>query len=324
MGRLLRATPLAVAFFSVALWALLLVVTRVVLSRYDIDPWAFALIQLVSGGSVLIVRSKRSSEVDWRSIRRTRTWVYGVLRVTTATAFTAALVHTTVTYAGLLGTINVVLGVLGARLVFGRRPSGAEVVAHCVVVAGVVAVVALRLEDGVRNPAVALMLISEVAVVASSLLAEAHPDNNASDPSVRLRFTGTVLVLTALLFLMIQVPLRVLADGSTTLDLYFSPSLWISGLIVGIVLRGPAMHSSLQAIRLAGTEVYLMATASLPFFGLIFEYSAGHLGLIAAPQYEASDLVLLATIAIGAVAVLGARQRVARRVRTPSRISSER
>ncbi|MEM9132600.1 MAG: EamA family transporter [Actinomycetota bacterium] len=301
------ARPLLFTLWSIGLWALLLVVSRIVLVRYDIDPWSFAFVQLLIGGVVLVAVAGGGEAVDWRSLRRPATWAYGALRVTTASAFTAALVHTTVAYAGMLGTVSVPLAVIGAGVLFGRRPSRREIGGHVVILIGIGLLIGLRLEGGLGNPAVVLMLISELAVVGSSLIAETHPDNNAESPQVRRRFTGTVLLITAAAFLVGRVAQRGALDVADDLG----PALWISGLVVGAALRGPAMHASLRAIRLVGADVYLMLAASLAFTGLVLELGSGALGMIERPAIGPVDLLLVAVIAAGSLWVFRTRQAVA-------------
>ncbi|MEM9565554.1 MAG: EamA family transporter [Actinomycetota bacterium] len=315
--------PLLVAFASVALWALLLVVSRIVLVTWDVDPWSFTFVQLIAGGVVSIVAStavvggEASGEAveaaDWSSLRRVRTWLYGSFRVTTAAAFTAALAHTTVTYAGLLGTINLVLGVIGAAIVYGRWPGRGEYVGLALVAAGIALLVATRLDGGLRNPAVALMLVSELAVVGAALVAESHPDNAGESRTVRLRFSGVVLVLTASLFLALRLAQQAIGGGPLGATIDTSPSMWIAGIVVGVTLRGPAMYTALNATRLVGAEVYLMVTASLAFAGLLLETAAGALGVVDRPTFDAIDGLLLAIIACGAVSVFAARRRATAR-----------
>ncbi len=300
--------PLLVAFGSIALWAVLLVVSRIVLVTYDVDPWSFTFVQLIAGGAVSIAASAGGEPVDWSSLRRGRTWLYGAFRVTTAAAFTAALAHTTVTYAGLLGTINLVLGVIGATLVYGRWPSRPEYAGLAVVLAGVALVAATRLDGGLRNPAVALMLVSELAVVGAALVAESHPDNAGESRNVRLRFSGVVLVLTASLFLALRLVQQAIDGGPLGDTVDTSPAMWIAGIVVGVTLRGPAMYTALNATRLVGAEVYLMVAASLAFIGLVLETAAGALGVADPPTFDAIDGVLLVTIASGAVSVFAVRR----------------
>ncbi|MEM7125962.1 MAG: EamA family transporter [Chloroflexota bacterium] len=290
---------LSVAVVSIALWTLLLVASRVLLLIYGFDPWSFTFIQLISGGLLLVLLSMGGDpqkQVDWRSLRRFSTWTYGILRVTTAAAFTAALVHVSVVQAGFLGVINVPLALVGAWLFFGRMPLLRQLPGHLVILGGI-AVLAMHLEGGYANPAVLLMLVSEVAVVGSSLIAEKHPDNNDADPRMRLRFTGVVLLLTAGLFLVLRLG-QGFAFAGTSLETQHSFALldnrplWICGIVVGVLLRGPAMHMSLQAIRLVGTETYVLCAATLPFWGWLFEITASRLGILRSAPVPTEHLFL--------------------------------
>ena len=301
-------SPLLFTFGSFGLWALLLVASRVILVRFDLDPWSFAFVQLMAGGIVLIARSTGGEPADWSSLRRVRTWLYGALRVASTAAYTAALVHATVTHTGMLGTNKVVLGVVGASLAFGRRPVGRELGGHLAILAGIGLLATTRLDGGARNPAVALVLLSDLAVVASSLIAEAHPDNNADNPAVRLRFSGTVLLITAGLFLVFRLLQEGVASGSAGFGVGSGAAVWIAGLLVGVALRGPAMHCSLKAIRLAGADVYLMVAPSLVVAGLAFETIATALGLLDRATFGAADLALLCLIACGVGWVVTARR----------------
>lgn len=294
-----------------------MVVSRIVLVAYDVDPWSFTFVQLITGGAVSVAMSAGGDAVDWSSLCRPQTWLYGILRVTTAAAFTAALAHTTVTYAGLLGTTNVVLGVVGAALFFGRWPSRTEYAGLALLVAGVAMLIGTQLDGGLRNPAVTLMLISEFAVVGASLLAERHPDNVADDRRVRLRFSGVVLLLTATLFLVLRLLQQAIGGGSLAAAVDASPAMWIAGVAVGVALRGPAMYTSLNAVRLVGADVYLMVAASLAFIGLLLETVAGILGVIEPATYGPVDAILLIIIATGAVSVFACRRRATAAGATP-------
>jgi len=296
---------------SFALWALLMVASRVVLVRYQIDPWSFVFIQLIAGGIMLIALSTGGEPADWSSLLRVQTWVYGILRVTAAAVSTAAVVYATVAHAGTLGMSKVVIGVVGARLAFGRRPTSREYGGLLMVLAGISVLIATRLDGGIRNPAVLLMFVSDVAVVASSLIAEAHPDNNSDNPAVRLRFTGTVLLITAALFLAFRVLQEGAAWRSGGLGVDWGPAVWIGGLMVGVTLRGPAMHGSLKAIRLVGADVYLIVAPSLAFIALIFETIAAAFGLIEPASHGAVDILLMCFIATGVLWVFSARRSVA-------------
>ncbi|MEO8557880.1 MAG: hypothetical protein ABI439_02370, partial [Rhodospirillales bacterium] len=174
---------------------------------------------------------------------------------------------------------------------------------HGVVIAGIV-VMALALPGGIANPAVLLELISETAVVVSTLLIERHPQNRSDNIGARCRFTGVVLMATAAMFIAVwalsgaagvRLGSNALAFGDLG-TLLADPVLLIAGATVGAVLRGPTMYLAFYAIRLAGTQTYLAALALLPVVGVALEAVCASLGWLPWPTLgwaEAAAAVLV-------------------------------
>ena len=279
----MKTKHLLIALSSITVWAILLVISRGLLIKYRFDPWSFACIQLISGGSVLIAFSTGGT-VDWRSLRRISTWCYGVLRVVSASAFTTAIVHVSVVYAGLLGTMNVPVAMIAVWYLFSRKPVKWEWPGHVAIGGGIILLI-IQMDDGIHNPAVLWMAVTTVSTVTSTIIAEKHPDNNNADPLARRRFTGVVLLITAVLFLIwriVQTASSGYEEAQTGMlaPVVFDIKLWIAGILLGGVFRGPAMHLSLQSIRLVGADTYLIVVAMLPFMGWIFELIAVRIGLL--------------------------------------------
>ncbi|MEL7117565.1 MAG: translation-associated GTPase, partial [Pseudomonadota bacterium] len=93
------ARVVTVTLSAMACWALLSVISRILLLRYGIDPWAFAFLQLCAGGLALILLGARRGQ-NLASFRRPTTWIIGALRVTSAALYTAVLAWISVLEAG--------------------------------------------------------------------------------------------------------------------------------------------------------------------------------------------------------------------------------
>ena len=78
------------------------------------------------------------------------------------------------------------------------------------------------------------------------------------------------------------------------------PATWIAGALVGILLRGPSTYATFRAIRLVGSENYLMGVAFMPALTLAGERLAAAAGWIPEPALSAATLVA------GSVGVAGA------------------
>lgn len=300
--------PILVSAAAILSWSALIAISRILLVRYGFDPWAYTFLQLCAGGVCLLAigRLGRGHGASLDSFRRPSTWILGVLRVLSAALFTAVLVWVSAMEAGVLGAVNVPMVAVAVWLVLGRRPARLEWLGHAVILTAIAALV-LRLEGGFANPAVILMLLNEVCLVAGTLLAERHPDNTASAPGGRARFTGAVLLVTAGLFL----GLRILEGGGVG-DVDWSAPLIVSALLVGVLLRGPSMFLTFWATRLIGSQNYMASCTALPVIGMVLEQAAFELGLIDVTRFRLETLLFTAGVVAGTLIVVAARVRAAR------------
>lgn len=303
---------LLVTAAAILSWATLIAVSRILLVRYGFDPWAYTFIQLCAGGLVLLVIGGRG-RVSMSSFRRPSTWMLGLLRVLSAALFTAVLVWVSAMEAGVLGAVNVPLVAAAVWLVFRRRTARHEWIGHAVILVAIAPLVA-SLEGGITHPAVILMFLNEVVLVAGTLLAERHPDNASSEPGARARFTGAVLLVTAGLFL----GLRILEDGASGLgafgDVAWNGPLIVSALLVGVFLRGPSMFLTFWSTRLVGSQNYMAACTALPVIGMVLEETAFRSGLINVTRFQPQTVMLTAGVVVGTLIVVAARLRERRRV----------
>lgn len=323
----LTSSSLTVLVSALFGWALVLVVSRMLLIGFGFDPWLFTLIQMLTGGIFLIAVAGRGPAVGG-ALRNPWTWVYGTLRIVTAALFTAALVHISTANAAFLAVTSVPISAVMLWLVLSRRPLRQELPGHALIVGGLVLLV-FTLDGGWHNPAILLMAGSEICVVATTAIAELHPLNRTNDMRQRASLTGVMLLASALVMLasalglafaatwlpglreLVPVSLPWLADPALALD----PFLWILAAAVGIALRGPSMFFSLKAIYLVRTENYLAAMATLPFMCMLLEsiaYAAGWLPPVTlASPTTAFGLIMT----LGSLAVLWGRSRAARSAR---------
>lgn len=303
-------TPVLVTAGAILSWAAVIAASRILLLRFGLDPWAFSFVQLCAGGAVLIGLGGRG-RIDLSSLRRPTTWVLGVLRVISAACYTAVLVWVSVLEAGILGAVATPLVALAVWGAFGRRPAPGEWLGQAVILLAILPLVG-GLEGGVRHPAVALMVVNEICLVASTLLAERHPDNVSDAPGVRLRFTGAVLLITAGLFLAVR-----LAQGGGAAGIW-DWRLLVAGILVGIAFRAPSMVLSFRSTRLVGAQNYMAAASLLPLIGMGLEQAAFAVGLIDVCRLTTETALLALGVVAGTLLVVAARLRQ-RRAETVSR-----
>jgi hypothetical protein len=300
-------TRIAVTATAIATWSLVLVISRNLLLHHGFNPWSFSFVQLLAGGLLFALFPGRSGAEQTplahrlRPLTDPRTLLLGLLRVLSASSFTAAVVHVTVSEASVIGSISVTLSAISVWVLFKRRPAPWEWLGHGMLIA-LILILIPSLDGGWRNPAILLLVFNEFCVVASSLIAERHPDNLKDDTSTRVRFTGSVLLVTAALLLAIRLIDRESGTQFDELVVSLPVPLVVYGIIVGITLRAPAMLFSFWSIRLIGAQNYMAAAASLPLAGLAMAGIAEYMGLLPVtavlPQLANAVLVQLACLMI--------------------------
>lgn len=311
----MHSSPLAVAVAATIAWAILLVATRVVLIRFEINAWGFTLVQLLTGGLAMMAFGRRAT-IAWASLLSPSIWAYGALRVVSAGSASAALLYVTVMQDTLLAAMNVPLAALVLVVVTRQRLPGGQLLAHAIMIAGI-AIMAFSLPGGLLNPAVMLEVIAECAVVASTLLIERHPENRRDDIQARCLFTGTVLMVTAAMFILawaisgalgVSVGSNALAFGDFS-QLFASTDLLIAGALAGVLLRGPTMYLALLAVRLAGTQTYLATLALLPFACLVFEAACALAGWLPWPALGPAEIASGLLVVCGSLLLVRLRSR---------------
>ncbi|MEM7721115.1 MAG: EamA family transporter [Pseudomonadota bacterium] len=317
----MSSSSILIVLAALSSWSLLLVVSRIVLVNFGLDPWLFTFIQMMAGGVFLIAVSGRPKGV-WRTLGDPMTWLYGVLRVATAAFFTAALLYTTATNAAFLAILSVPTSMLVIWILQSHRPNAWELPGHLLILVGLFALGA-TLDGGFRNPAMVFMILSELCVVFSTLIAELHPMNQTEDRRQRAALTGTMLLASACMMLLVAMLAGLLAQGAPAFAAFLpanlawiddprvllDPMLWVSAILVGILLRGPSMFLALLAIHRVKTTNYLAAMAALPLSSLLFELGAFQVGWLGPVSVWTLSTAFGVLMILGSLVVILARAR---------------
>ncbi len=288
-----------ITIIAMLFWALLSVVSRILLLKFHFDPWMFSFIQLCAGGISLLVMSGKGG-LNLTSFTRPVTWGLGALRVVTAALYTTVLAWVSVLEAGVLGTLNLPFVVLAVWILTKTRPARFEWIGHLLILSAILLLIQ-TLEPEIRFPVAWLMGLNALCHAALTLLSERHPDNASDLPGARARFTGAVLLVTAAFFLIARLVQNGPGDGMIEMPLL------ASSILVGILLRAPAMFLAFWSIRLAGALGYTAAVTLLPVFGMMFEQAAVAVGLLDITRFRIETLYLALIVITGTLLVVMAR-----------------
>lgn len=304
-----RAFTIALA--TALLWALYLVVTRFVVSRAALDPWAYTLVQLLAGG-VFIFWLGRKAPGNWRALFTPWMVGYGVLRVGITGASSAALAWLVVTQSTLLSTANVLMGALAALLVHRIVPPRLERIALAILAVGL-GVLIVCLQPGTAYQGALWLLASETGVVVAALAVEKHPRNRSDDIADRSRFTAETLIITSIVLIVAWSAAGAAGLSRSPWDpggnAFGHPLLWLWGVGTGLVFRGPGQWLTFYTLRHAGTQAYLIALMLMPAFAIAIEFAAARFGLVDPPGLSPGESAGAALILLAAAGLIAARLR---------------
>lgn len=308
------APGFTVALGTAALWALYLVISRHLLGGAGFDPWAYTLVQVFIGGLVLLWLGRRAP-TDWRGLLTPWMLGYGVLRVWITGCSSAALVFLAATQSTLLSTANVLFGATAVWLVHRVAAPRNERLALVLLAIGI-ATMAIFLSPVSAYAGLLWLLGSETIVVVAALAVERHPRNRSDDIAERSRFAGDTLIVTSLILILAWSAAGLVglthSPWDSSLRAFGDPMLWAWGVFMGLVFRGPGQWFGFYALRVAGTQSYLIALTLMPLFTIGFEFAGAGVGWTSAPKLTSGEWVGAAIIGAASVWLMAARLRPGR------------
>lgn len=326
--RSVTETGFLISLVSILIGAALAVANRYAATTLAVSPWALTFWQMLAGGAVLMLLTgtpKRSLN----TLKHAMTWGVGLLRTLQVLAFVWALHHLTATEATFMLNLNIPLSLLFAWLFMKRPLPKGERSGFVIVCFGLVALFASQ--DGVIGSGILAVTLASLCWTLEGFLIETHPHfKRAGTFRERACGTGAALVATSTVFLLAGVLIgsysqtqpdatqSILANSfMPTRDGLLSTVGILSGVLIGIFLRGPRTYGEYRAIRLAKTEYYMISIALLPFVMLMMESLLSIFGLVKTNNLSATDIVF------GAVTTAGAMLMVLARVRNEYRKKAE-
>ena len=317
---------LVLAFSAVILWGILDAASRFAVTEMAADPWMFSCINLLAGSLLMLAIAGRGHS-RMSTLYHAHTWFFGFFRVLMTLFLVFAFTSLSASEVNFMLRINVVLGMLAAYLLFQRKAQKTDIPGGILLLIGFFTI-ALRQQDAFLNIAVVLVMLAAVCDTVLTVIAETHPvSNRATGIKARLRYTGFVLFVTSLFFIALDFILAKLKgshiitnetlvtflNSAPDISSFNHPGTWISGIVVGILLRAPSMYLYLYAARLLKTENLMMAATLAPFATLGAEGLFYSLGLMQIPTLDTLDIFAGAMMTFGALSMVFLRAGAARK-----------
>ena len=304
---------LALGLGNSLLWSLYLLLTRHVVSGAALDAWAYTLVQLLFAGLIMLWLGRRATG-SWLELLAPWTIGYAFLRVAINGATAAAIVWLAITESTLLATVSVLIGAVSGWWLTRNAPPRRDWPGLALLAIGIVAFALALAPDAWRG--LGWLVASEAMAVAASWMIAYHPRNRSNDLGARSRFTGEILVAASLALILVWSVLGLLGAVTSPWagagDAFGRLELWLYAALAGLLFRAPGTWLGFWTINRTGVQTYLIALSAMPFFAMVLEATAAHLGWVAPPDLSAGEWIAAAVILAASTWLIVVRLRAAR------------
>jgi len=304
---------LALGLGNSLLWSLYLLLTRHVVSGAALDAWAYTLVQLLFAGLIMLWLGRRATG-SWLELLAPWTIGYAFLRVAINGATAAAIVWLAITESTLLATVSVLIGAVSGWWLTRNAPPRRDWPGLALLAIGIVAFALALAPDAWRG--LGWLVASEAMAVAASWMIAYHPRNRSNDLGARSRFTGEILVAASLALILVWSVLGLLGAVTSPWagagDAFGRLELWLYAALAGLLFRAPGTWLGFWTINRTGVQTYLIALSAMPFFAMVLEATAAHLGWVVPPDLSAGEWIAAAVILAASTWLIVVRLRAAR------------
>jgi hypothetical protein len=304
---------LALGLGNSLLWSLYMLLTRHVVSGAALDAWAYTLVQLLFAGLIMLWLGRRAPG-SWYELLAPWTVGYAFLRVAINGATAAAIVWLAITESTLLATVSVLIGAGSGWWLTRNAPPRRDWPGLALLAIGIVAFALTLAAEAWRG--LGWLVASEAMAVAASWMIAYHPRNRSNDLAARSRFTGEILVAASLALILVWSVLglagAVTSPWAGAGDAFGRIELWLYAALAGLLFRAPGTWLGFWTINRTGVQTYLIALSAMPFFAIVLEATAAHVGWVAPPDLSAAEWAAASLILAASIWLIVARLRSSR------------
>lgn len=305
------------AISTVIIWAILNVVNRYCVIKYDVNVIMFTSYMIFATGVSLLIIRQQVMPGEWKSGVK-YSWLYTIMQIIRSFFMISTFLYITSTETSLLFNIEIVITYIMAYLIFRRKPFKSDYYGIFVILIGFVLFI-LSLPHGIRTIVSILVLISATASCIRSIVVE---ETTIRNPNTTVRqkcgisgYTmfvgGLILVITFIAIAGIkslfegELP-RVLfvLEYLPNLEEAFHPATIISACIAGFCINAMTTYLYYATLQYSTSETFMAVRAFQPVMTYVLEVIAALFLAAMHPDLSVKDYILGTVIIIGSLLIL--------------------
>lgn len=305
------------ALVTVIVWAILNVINRYCVVKYDINVIMFTVFMIFSGGAALLLIRRPVSKDEWKK-GVNYSWLYTIMQVIRSFFMISTFLYITSTETSLLFNIEVVITYIFAYLFFKRAPHKGDYLGIFVILAGFILFI-LSLPEHIRTTVSILILISATASCIRSIVVE---ETTQKSPATSVRqkcgisgytmFTGGLFLIVTLFLIAVA---KYFLEGYIPSALFFinylptlkevlHPETIISACVSGFFINSLTVYLFYATLKAATSETFMAFRAFQPALTYGLELIAAIYYAALRPDLNTKDYILGGVIILGSLLIL--------------------
>lgn len=305
------------ALITVIVWAILNVINRYCVVKYDVNVVMFTTFMIFSGGvALLMIRQPVTREAWKKGVKYS--WLYTVMQMIRSFFMISTFLYITSTETSLLFNIEIVITYIFTYLFFKRVPHRGDYLGIIVILTGFILFI-LSLPAYVRTIVSILVLISATASCIRSIVVE-ETTQKAPEITVRQKcgisgytmFTGGLFLIIVLFAIAVA---KYFLEGYIPKVLFFinylptlkevlNPDTIISACVSGFFVNSLTVYLYYATLKHVPSETFMSFRAFQPALTYGLELIAAIYYAAMRPELDTHDYILGGVIILGSLLIL--------------------
>lgn len=303
---------------TVIVWALLNIINRFCVLKYDINIIVFTSFMIFATGVSLLMIRKQVTPENWKKGIK-YSWLYTGMQIIRSFTMISTFLYITPTETSLLFNIEVVIAYILAYAIFKRIPYRGDYAGILVILSGFILFVSALSAD-IRPTVVLLVMVSATASCIRSIVVEKTTLGNP-DTSIRQKcgISGFTLFYGGLsligFFFSLALLKHLLPEQHPNLFYRFlshlpslsemvHPATIISACLTGLCINAATTVLYYATLKFSTSEIFMTIRAFQPVLTFLFELLAATAYAAMRPRLSTLDYIYGGLLVIGSLLIL--------------------
>lgn len=314
---LMRRKGILLALSTVTVWAILNVINRFCVLKYENNILVFTVFMIFATGVSLMLIRQPVTTASWKSGVK-YSWLYTVMQIVRSFTMISTFLYINSTETSLLFNIEIIITYILAFRIFRRLPYKGDYVGILLILAGFILFI-YHLPSANREVVLILILVSATASCVRSIVVEETtiwtPDTTVRQKcgisGYTMFYGGMILIALFFLIAFLKISFSehlpeayVFLHYLPDLEAMTSPPTIITACLTGFFINALTTYLYYATLQYSTSEIFMAVRSLQPVITYLLELSAALYYTAMRPALSTSDYILGGIIISGSLLIL--------------------